>query len=118
MFCKKRRSVAFIGNFIEIIGESIEVMDYPGLVRTGNKASPGSQCADITMMTSGRGRVAPRSSRLRVNRFDSTMFIGDPCPIKSTGIFCVALAKVGLPKGYREFPVIKFGMMIVPFCEL
>jgi hypothetical protein len=41
------------------------------------------------MIAAGRGRIPPRSARLWVKRFDSTMFIGEPCPIKRTGIFSV-----------------------------
>jgi hypothetical protein len=37
-------------------------------------------------MASGRGRVGPRAARLLVKVFERTMFIGDPCPMKSTGI--------------------------------
>ena len=46
-----------------------------------------NQCADIIMMAFGLGKLFPNIARLLVNRLDSTIFIGEPCPIKSTGIF-------------------------------
>src|SRR5512136_299218 len=45
-----------------------------------------SQWAEMTMMASGLGNEGPSSARLFVNRFERTMFMGDPWPMKSTGI--------------------------------
>jgi CheY-like chemotaxis protein len=52
-----------------------------------------SQWADTTRRAAGLGSSAfPREARLRVKGLSSTAFIGDPWPMKSTGVFPVILS--------------------------
>jgi hypothetical protein len=43
----------------------------------------------MTMIAFGLGRRFPKAPKLRVKLLSRIMFNGDPCPIKSTGIFLV-----------------------------